>query len=352
MAPMGDWDLITVLRVVMPLIAVVCAIIFVPWAWFWSFLAPLPGSIDDEIDGVLRHNIEGIIVFIDEAGRPPVRLAAGWKDRDQQIPLEADTLFKIASISKLYIAAATVKLVHQGSLSLDDTLAELMPSLADRVAHAERITLRMLLQHRSGIPNFTDDKAFSWFKLPSDTISAVNLILDQPANFMPDARYAYSNTNYVLIGNILDSILGYEHQRYIREALIEPIGLTQTYLQLSDVDSVDVASGYYVGYEPDLKDRDYVLPGGSMVATAEDVGIFLRALVDGSLFNNEEQALYEAVYPFEHTGELPGYQTIARYHPDLDAVVVQFVNTNGGNTVMMHGATYRRIVNILSRDAR
>ena len=86
-----------------------------------------------------------------------------------------------------------------------------------------------------------------------------------------------------------------------------------------------------------------------MIATAEDVGIFLRALLDGALFNEEEQEIYSSIYKYEHTGELPGYQSIARYHEDLDAVVIQFINTSGDNSWAKSESVYRRIIRILKR---
>ena len=87
-----------------------------------------------------------------------------------------------------------------------------------------------------------------------------------------------------------------------------------------------------------------------MVATAQDVGIFLRALNDGSLLDGEEQAIYSSVYEYEHTGWLPGYYSIARYQKDIDAVVIQFVNTTGGNSEMISNIVYNRIVRILHRQ--
>ena len=85
-----------------------------------------------------------------------------------------------------------------------------------------------------------------------------------------------------------------------------------------------------------------------MIATAEDVSIFLRALIDGSLLSQEEQTIYKSVYPYEHTGWLPGYTSIARYHADIDAVVVQFVNTSGKEIYWLElKRLYKRIVKIL-----
>lgn len=109
-------------------------------------------------------------------------------------------------------------------------------------------------------------------------------------------------------------------------------------------------SGYYVGVEEDIKAADY----GSMVATAEDVGKFIRALNDGAVFNPGEQEIYSALYRFNHTGLIPGYQSIARYHADLDAVVVQFTNTTNfdGHNWTLSEIIYRKIVKILRKQNR
>jgi hypothetical protein len=79
------------------------------------------------------------------------------------------------------------------------------------------------------------------------------------------------------------------------------------------------------------------------------VGIFLRALNDGSLLNDKEQAIYSSIYVYEHTGLLPGYSSIAKYHKDIDAVVVQFVNTSGGYSWSVSEKVYKSIVKILKR---
>jgi len=210
----------------------------------------------------------------------------------------------------------------------------------------------MLLQHRSGIPNFIDDPKFPWANLPTEVSGLLNYGLDKPANFKPDSRYQYSNTNYVLIGMILDKTLGYSHHRYIKQKILEPLGLIHTYSLLSEVDLNKVVSGYYMGNNGDLKTQNFVAAGGSMLASAQDVGIFLRALNDGSLFNKEEQAIYSAIYVYEHTGLLGGYSSIARYHKDIDTVVIRFVNTSGGNSWMTTEIIYNRILRILHKDLK
>lgn len=342
---------IQILRVIMAMVAVVCALVFVPWDIVWAWLAPMPETIAAQVDEAPQHGLDGIIVYVDQAGQPPQGYAAGWKDRDARLSADPQALFKIASISKLYIAAATAKLVAAQQLSLDRTLAEYLPDMAGKIVNADRVTLRQMVQHRSGLPNYSDHPDYPWGEPYKDNRGPLELVVQMPADFEPGTDYRYSNTNYWLLGQILDATLGYSHHRYIKEQILDPLGLAHTYSLLSEVDLDKMMSGYFVGYGPAITTNDFIHPGGSMVATAEDVAVFLRALNDGTLLNEEEQAIYSSLYEYEHTGLLPGYSSIARYHRDIDAVVVQFVNTNGGHTWTITEIIYSRILKLLRRQA-
>jgi D-alanyl-D-alanine carboxypeptidase len=351
--------IVQILEIIMPIVGIICIVVFPPWDGIWAWITPLPDTVQEQVDDAIGYGLDGIIVYVDKADEPPAFYSAGWKNKVTQVPADPHALFKIASISKLYIATATVKLVNNLSLSLDDTLADLLPELAGKIEYADQITLRMMLQHLSGIPNFIDQAKFDWFTPQIDIDKNLELVLDQPADFKPDARYNYSNTNYLLIARILDKVLGYSHEQYINNEILVPLGLTNTYFSLSQAKYEDVVSGYWYQYDDDLRYLDFLIPGGSMVATAQDVGIFLRALNDGSLLNDDEQAIYSSICEYGHTGWLPGYYSIASYHKEIDTVVVQFVNTTGGtpmvqffNTsggtkVMVSDVVYSRIVRIL-----
>lgn len=339
-----------VVPVVSAMVSIICMVIFVPWLAGCAYLKPLPDTVQEQVSDAINYDLDGIIVYVDKKGSAPEFYFTGWKNRESKIPADPHALFKIASISKLYIAAATAKLVNNKSLSLDKTLADYLPELAGRIEYVDKITLKMMLQHRSGIPNFIDDPKFPWANLPSDVSGLLEFGLDKPADFKPDNRYRYSNTNYLLIGMILDKVLGYSHHQYIKKEILDPLGLTHTYSLLGEVDLGEVVSGYIIGYDGDLKTQHFVSPGGSMVATAQDVGIFLRALNDGSLFNADEQAIYSSIYVYEHTGLLPGYSSIARYHKDIDTVVIQFVNTSDGSSWMITEIVYNRIIRILRKQ--
>ena len=335
-----------ILKIIL-IMASISSLFFVPWILLRLLLTPLPDKVQEQVNDAIGYGLDGMIVYVDQAGKPPEFYAAGWQDRKNKIPANPKALFRIASISKLYVAVAVAKLVNDNQLSLDKTLADYMPELVGRIENADKITLRMMVQHRSGIPNYTDFPGFWINDYSKNTKESLDLVLDTPADFKPDKKYRYSNTNYLLIGEILDNTLGYSHHQFIKKKVLMPLGLNDTYSLLSEVNLDDVMSGYAVDYEPDLKPNDFVSPAGSMVATAQDVGIFLRALNDGSLLNDKEQAIYTSIYVYEHTGLLPGYSSIAKYHKDIDAVVVQYVNTSGGYTWNVSEKVYKRIVKIL-----
>ena len=173
-----------------------------------AWILPLPDTVQEQLDEAIEHGFDGVIAYVDQAGQPPQYLASGWHDREAKIPANPHDLFKIASISKLYDAVAVTKLVSDGRLSLDKTIADYLPELSDKIENSDKITLRLMIQHRSGIPNFTDAPGF--WAAPTETFEeSLALIQGKPANFEPGEDYEYCNTNYLLINKIMDDVLGY-----------------------------------------------------------------------------------------------------------------------------------------------
>jgi CubicO group peptidase (beta-lactamase class C family) len=323
---------------------------FVPWSLLKVRLTPLPATVQEQVNKAIDYDFDGIIVYVDKADQAPAFYTSGWHNREHKIAAKPDALFKIASISKLYDAVAITKLVHSGHLSLDKTLAEYFPELLGRIENADKITLGMMVQHRSGIPNVTDTPGF-WVNPPKNSEEALELVLDQPADFEPDKKYRYSNTNYLLIARLIEKVTGDSKFEYFKKEILNPLGLKNTFGSMDEVDIDDVMSGYYVGIEEDIKAGDYGTKLTSMIATAEDVGIFLRALNDGTLFDKGEQKIYSSIYVYNHTGLMPGYQSIARYQKNMDAVIIQFTNTTDfeGYNWHLSEIIYKRIVKILKR---
>ena len=326
------------------LVGTIVSLFFVPWILVKAWILPLPDTVQEQVDEAIGNGFDGMIVYVDQAGKPPEHYTGGWKDRENKIPADPKSLFKIASISKLYSAVAATKLVKEKLLYFDKTLADYLPELKGRIENAEEITLRMMIQHRSGIPNFTDNPDY-WENEQENGQNALDFALDLPASFKPNEGYEYSNTNYLLLRRIMDDVLGYSHHQYMKEKILIPLELKNTFFSITEVNLDDVMSGYYVGYEEDFKAREY-----GMLATAEDVGIFLRALNDGSVFEEGEKEIYP--YEYNHGGLVVGYQSLAEYHKDIDAVVVQFINTTdfNGYEWNLSEITINRIVKIIKKQ--
>ena len=303
------------------LIGTLISMFFVPWLLVKAWILPLPNTVQEQLDEAIGHGFDGMIVYVDQVGQTPQYFASGWHDRESKIPAKPHALFKLASISKLYDAVAVTKLVSDGRLSLDKTIADYLPELVGRIENSDKITLRLMIQHKSGIPNFTDVPNF-WAAPTESYEESLALVMDKPANFHPGEDYEYCNTNYLLINKIMDNTLGYENFQFIQEEILMSLNLKNTFGSLNEVNIDDVMSGYHVGHPFDLKEDDH-----GMLATASDVGVFLRALNNGSLFEPAEQELYTSIYEYEHAGWVPGYQSFANYDKDLDAVVIQFYST-------------------------
>jgi CubicO group peptidase (beta-lactamase class C family) len=332
-----------ILRIVF-IVASISSLWLVPWILVKAWILPLPDTVQEQVNEAIGHGFDGMIVYVDEAGKPPAFYTGGWKDREKKIPADPKSLFKIASISKLYVAVSITKLVKNKRLSLDEKLSDYFPELIGRIENAENITLKMMVQHRSGIPNFTNNPAF-WEDEQKNGKNALEFALDLPASFEPDKDYEYSNTNYLLLRKIIDNVLGYSHQKYIKEKILIPLELNNTFFSLNEVNLEDVMSGYYVGVNEDFKTNE-----NGMLATAEDVGKFLRALNDGSVFEEGEREIYP--YEYEHGGLVPGYQSLAEYHKDINTVVVQFINTTNfdGYEWNLSEIIINRIVKILRNE--
>ncbi|MGB0495107.1 MAG: serine hydrolase domain-containing protein [Kangiellaceae bacterium] len=302
-------------------------------------------TLPEILDSAVSQGADAIFVYIDQDNNQPIALASGIQNRSNQQSANPNSLFKVASISKLFIAVAATKLVANSTVSLDDNLETWLPEIATRIEGSSDITLRLLLQHRSGVPDFDSQVGFSWENEHSDIDETLEFALDLPADFTPNARYEYSNTNYLLISKILDQALGFDHKDYIKSDILTPLDLSETYLLYSDIEPERLVKGYWNNIE--RSEQDYNIPGGSMISTVKDIAVFIKALNEGTLLSAIEQDIYNSVYFLNHSGWLPGYQSIARYHSNKNATVIQFINTTGSGSESVATSTYSEIVESL-----
>ena len=97
----GKKRIIQAFRIIMPIVGIFCIVAFSPWDGIWAWITPIPDTVQEQVDVAIGHGLDGMIVYVDEAGERPAFYTAGWKNREDQIPADPQSLFKIASIDKL-----------------------------------------------------------------------------------------------------------------------------------------------------------------------------------------------------------------------------------------------------------
>jgi CubicO group peptidase (beta-lactamase class C family) len=124
-----------IMRVAAAIVTVTSIYAFAPWEAAIYYFAPLPSTVQEQVDDAVNQGLDGIIVYAQKGEQKAEYYASGWHNRDKKVLAHPNALFKIASIGKLYNASAVAKLVARGSLSLDKTLADYLPSLVGRIEY-------------------------------------------------------------------------------------------------------------------------------------------------------------------------------------------------------------------------
>ena len=167
------------------------------------------------------------VILVARDGRPVFRQAYGLADREWEVPNTPRTHFRIGSLTKAFTAAAVLKLAEAGRLGLDDPVRRWLPTVPEAWAG---VSLRHLLQHRSGIINFTALPNYydQIARVDHTPAQIVALTAGDPLLFPPGERFEYSNTNYVLLGMVIEAASGQSYEAYLREAILAPLGLKET----------------------------------------------------------------------------------------------------------------------------
>ncbi len=166
-------------------------------------------------------------VLIAERGTPIFEKSYGRADEQSHRMLDPESVFELASLSKQFTAMAIVLLQKQGKLSYDDPMARYLPELASY----DRITIRHLLHHTSGLPNYTDYFIAHWDKsriaTNRDVIDAFGRV-KPPVLFQPGEKFSYINTGYVLLGSIIERVSGQTYAEFLDQRIFKPLGMNHS----------------------------------------------------------------------------------------------------------------------------
>lgn len=309
----------------------------------------------------------GMVVWIDT---PAYRFegASGFTDFMNETPMTPEGAFRIGSITKMFTATVILQLVENGVLTLDDPLARRLPEVAAQLPYGDQITLRHLLTHTSGLFNVVEHEAyyadlFAEMTIdeetgratlaciqrdPHDTLA--RYVYGKDAQFEPGAQWRYSNTNYTLLGMIIEAAAAMPLAEAYRKHIYEPLGMTSTFLDCYEDPVMEVIHGY-TGAGDTMTDvtelhESIGWSAGGLVSTASDLVTFARGLFGGALFTNSE-TLAEMTTPspgssyglgvmlkgayMGHTGGIAGFRSVLNYAPEFDTVMVMLYNNDGAD---------------------
>lgn len=331
-------------------------------------------SLSTQVTAVAQSGATGVLAEVTTA-RGQQRARAGVANVDTGAPVPLDAEFRIGSATKTFIATVILQLVGEHRMSLDDTVAHWLPGVVSGNGNdGGRITVRELLQHTSGIYNYTDDfpaltstAAFEAHRFDNYTAAQLVAIAMRHAPlFAPGTSWSYSNTNYVLAGMIINRVTGQSWAQQVNERIIAPLGLRHTITPGADPfvpgPHAEGYSDFGAGPTVDVTvwNTTAADAAGSMISTTDDLSRFYRALLGGRLLRPAQLAEMETTVPapdldpvtsgaryglglgwlpascgggyYSHGGDVPGYHTRDGVTADGQRTVVVSVTGDGGPT--------------------
>ncbi len=311
----------------------------------------------------------GALLFVNSPELDNWSGAAGVRNIDTATPLKPDDLFRAGSIIKPFVSTVVLQLVEEGLLSLDDPMPMVLPeSITTRFANSDYITVRMLLNHTSGIPEWLTEAAIEEIAANPARVRNVDEYFDlatsQEPYFAPGESWTYSNTDYNLLGLVIEQVTSRSWREEVRERIIEPLQLENT--QLPEPGNIFIPDNHAHGYNflpsdgtaLDLTGIDPSMAGAAgghaLVTTTTDLVRFLEALLAGELFQQAETleemlAFVEVTYPdwngyglglmnmtfpggieaIGHLGGTGGFSSFVGYFPAYDMTIATVITTQG-----------------------
>ena len=251
-------------------------------------------SLQRQMDALVAAGVPGVVVLV-HGKNGTLRLASGHSNLARKTPMRVTDRFRVGSITKSFVATVVLQLVGEGKLSLDDTVEHWLPGV---VPNGDKITLRNLLSHRSGLYDYLSDPrvlkpylsgnfGYRWTPRRLVAVSASHKPL-----FAPGTTTSYSNTNYIVLGLIVEKATGNSIGAELKRRIFAPLQLRSTSLDTSPRMRPPYAHGYLVQGKQ-LQDVTAVSPSyawtaGAIVSTADDLARFYRALLGGRLLGAHE----------------------------------------------------------------
>jgi D-alanyl-D-alanine carboxypeptidase len=319
--------------------------------------APFPPDTQAALQRIVDQHLAetgapGAVVGVWVPGRGTWVHAQGTGNLATGAPIRVDDEVRIASITKTFVATVILQLVDEGQIRLDDRLEQYVPG----VPNGDRITIRQVLGMTAGIFNYTEDPAFladyqANPLMPFSLQDVLAITRRHPPDFAPGEGFHYSDTNYFLLGQVIEQLTGQRVGEAIDQRVIRPLRLTSTSFPTAPEMPEPYAHGYEAEPGSDApRDVTRTNPtvawtAGAMISNLDDLRLWARALATGALLSpaaQRERLQWTAVPGGEaldmrygiagfvgHNGGIPGYSSIAVHLPEANATIVVLVNKAG-----------------------
>lgn len=322
----------------------------------------LTHAIDKILEEDYKADGPGVAVLVAKNGNIVYHKGIGMANLELGVPMQADMIFRIGSITKQFTAVAILQLIEQGRLSLEDEITKFIP---DYPTHGHKITIHHLLTHTSGIASYTGMKDWTPEVMKKDftPLEMIDFFKDQPIDFEPGEEWRYNNSGYFLLGYIIEKVSGQTYEEYVKEHLLEPAGMVNSLYGNDRNILKNRAYGYQQG-EHGYENADFLsmtqpYAAGSLMSTVEDMFRWNRALISGKLVSEESLVLAWTNYTLNngsminygygwmpgdvqgspmiaHGGGINGFMTHEAYFPAEDLFVVLFLNCTCIGTEAAH----------------
>ena len=282
-------------------------------------------------------------VCITKNGNQIFNEAYGYRDMDNQLLNDTSTIFRIGSITKTFTAVLIVQLVEEGFLSFDDSLSIYYPF----IPNAEAITIDMILHHQSGIYDFTSHPDYlEYFDEPKTRQEILDIVVPYPPSFEPGTDTEYSNTNYVLLGYIIEDITGKSYNTNIQERISNVIGLTNTLCGSTINTENNESESFFLtdGNRILAPETHMSIPqgAGALISTSFELTSFICALFNCELVNTASlhnmliqsggygrgiiRVSYQNKVVYGHSGIINGFRGVMIYIPEDEIALVFLSN--------------------------
>lgn len=339
-----------------------------------AFLATAPAAPSYHLSASQAARIDDAVrTHMDKDGEPGVALGIfsrgtvvyakgyGLADRSRQLPVRADTVFESGSLAKQFTATAVMMLLEQGRISLDDSIARYFP---DAPKTWRPIRIKNLLSHTSGIEDYADDDHADDFDMHSNPTESQILrkFEAMPLDFSPGAKYDYSNTNYALLGFIIERVSGQSYASFLRAHIFSPLGMSSTGIIGRTPHPPHLAQGYEM-HGRTMRVQDWVSPAfnslgdGSLYFDVFDLAKWDAALYTNRLLTHSSLERMWTVYRLnngkenedgygfgwwmgdqnghlliEHDGSWQGFATDISRYPDDSLTIAVLTNLDGDHS--------------------